>query len=110
MKLLVSGDSVWVRHYLLLGSPIASRTATAPHSLPSSATLRHFFPLCALIVDSFANMSSGIVLKMENICGNTEAREDFLWSLQRKPQLLGDAAETTRSASPCVAEKIQNVL
>jgi hypothetical protein len=55
-------------------------------------------------------MSSGIVLKMENICGNTEAREDFLWSLQRKPQLLGDAAETTRSASPCVAEKIQNVL
>jgi hypothetical protein len=74
MKLLVSGDSVWVRHYLLLGSPIASRTATAPHSLPSSATLRHFFPLCALIVDSFTNMSSGIVLKLENICGFSEAR------------------------------------
>jgi hypothetical protein len=50
-------------------------------------------------------MSSGIVLEMENICGNTEARENFLWSLQRKPQLLGDAAETTHSASPHVAEK-----
>jgi len=50
-------------------------------------------------------MSSGIVLEMENICGNTEAREDFLWSLERKPQLLGDAAETTHSASRHVAEK-----
>jgi hypothetical protein len=51
-------------------------------------------------------MSSGIVLEMENICGNTEAREDFLWSPQRKPQLLGAAEEITHSASPRVAEKI----
>ena len=51
-------------------------------------------------------MSSGIVLEMENICGNTERRARFLWWLQRKPQLLGDAAETTHSASRCVAEKI----
>src|SRR5271168_312988 len=84
---------------------LASRIATALHSLPSSTTLRHFFPLCALIVDSFANMSSGIVLDLESICGNTETREEFLWSPQRKPQLLGDARETTHSASPRVAEK-----
>ena len=107
MKLLESGVWVRVRHYLLLGSPmLASRIATALHSLPSSTTLRHLFPLCALIVDSFANMSSGIVLKMENICGNTEQREGFLWWLRRKPQLLGAAEETTHSASLCVAEKI----
>jgi|ERR1700733_7343798 hypothetical protein len=99
MKLFDSG-------YLPLGSPFASRTAIALHSLPSSATLRHFFPLCALIVDSFANMSSGIVLILENICGNTERRARFLWWLQRKPQLLGDTAETTHSASHRVAEKI----
>src|SRR5580658_2457093 len=86
---------------------LASRIAPALHSLPSSTTLRHFFPLCALIVDSFANMSSGIVLEMEKICGNTERRAAFLWWLQRKPQLLGDAAETTHSASRRVAEKIQ---
>jgi hypothetical protein len=97
---------VRVRHYLVLGAPmLASRIATALHSLTASATLRHFFPLCALIVDSFANMSSGIVLEMENICGFSEAREEFLWSPQRKPQLLGDAAATTHSASPLVAEK-----
>jgi hypothetical protein len=106
MKLIASGIWVRVRHYLVLGAPmLASRTATALHSLPSSATLRHFFPLCALIVDSFANMSSGIVLEMENICGFSEAREGFLWSPQCKPQLLGDAAATTHSASPLVAEK-----
>jgi hypothetical protein len=104
MKLCGSG--FWVRHYLVLGAPmLASRIATALHSLPASATLRHFFPLCALIVDSFANMSSGIVLEMENICGFSEAREEFLWSPQRKPQLLGDAAATTHSASLRVAEK-----
>src|SRR5271156_6344388 len=93
MKLLESGyaDHCWC--------------ATALHSLPSSTTLRHFFPLCALIVDSFANMSSGIVLDLENICGNTERREEFLWSAQRKPQLLGDARVHTHSASPRVAEK-----
>jgi hypothetical protein len=69
-----------VRRYLLLGSPmLASGIATARHSLPTSTTLRHFVPLCALIVDSFANMSSGIVLEMENICGNTERRAAFLW-------------------------------
>jgi hypothetical protein len=107
MKLLESGVWVRVRHYFLLGSPmLASRIATTLHSLPSSTTLRHFFPLCALIVDSFANMSSGIVLKMENICGNTEQREGFLWWWQRKPQLLGDAEESSHSASLCVAEKI----
>ena len=97
MKLLDSGFATtccWVRRLLLF-----------PHCPTLATTLRHFFPLCALIVDSFANMSCGIVLEMENICGNTEAREDFLWSLQRKPQLLGDAAETTHSASPHVAEK-----
>src|SRR5580704_1867684 len=99
MKLLDSG-------YLPLGSPFVSRTATALHSLPSSATLRHFVPLCALIVDSFANMSSGIVLQLENICGNTEQRARFLCCLLREPQLLGDAAETTHSASHRVAEKI----
>jgi hypothetical protein len=104
MKLLDSG--IRVRHCLVLGAPmLASRIATALHSLTTSATLRHFFPLCALIVDSFANMSSGIVLEMENICGFSEAREEFLWWLQRKPQLLGDAEESTRSASRCVAEK-----
>jgi hypothetical protein len=104
MELFVSG--IRVRHFLLLGSPmLASRIATALHSLPSSTTLRHFFPLCALIVDSFANMSSGILLEMENICGFSEAREEFLWSLRRKPQLLGDTAATTHSASPHVAEK-----
>ena len=97
MKLLDSGFATtccWVRRLLL-----------APHCTTLATTLRHFFPLCALIVDSFANMSSGIVLEMEKICGNAEAREDFLWSLERKPQLLGDAAETTHSASPHVAEK-----
>jgi hypothetical protein len=50
-------------------------------------------------------MSSGIVLKMENICGFSEAREAFLWSPQRKPQLLGAAQQSTHSASPRVAEK-----
>ena len=97
MKLFDSGFATtcrWVRRLLLV-----------PHCSTLAATLRHFFPLCALIVDSFANMSSGIVLEMENICGNTEAREDFLWSLVHKPQLLGDAAKSTHSASPHVAEK-----
>jgi hypothetical protein len=97
MKLLDSGfvsTCCWVRRLLVV-----------PHCPTLATTLRHFFPLCALIVDSFANMSSGIVLEMENICENTEAREDFLWSLEHKPQLLGDAAETTHSASPHVAEK-----
>src|SRR5580704_1433612 len=97
MKLLDSGFATtcrWVRRLLLV-----------PHCSTLATTLRHFFPLCALIVDSFANMSSGIVLEMENICGNTEVREDFLWSLVRKPQLLGDAGKTTHSASPHVAEK-----
>jgi hypothetical protein len=51
-------------------------------------------------------MSSGILLEMENICGFSEAREEFLWWLPRKPQLLGDAAETSSSASPRIAEKI----
>jgi hypothetical protein len=51
-------------------------------------------------------MSRGILLEMENICGNTEQRASFLWWLPRKPQLLGDAAETTHSASRRVAEKI----
>jgi len=55
-------------------------------------------------------MSSGIVLEMENICGNTEPHEDFLWWLRRKPQLLGDAVETTHSASRRVAEKIKKCL
>ena len=106
MKLIASGIWVRVRHYLVLGAPmLASRTATALHSLPSFATLRHFFPLCALIVDSFANMSSGILLEMENICGFSEPREEFLWSLQRKPQLLGEVAINIHSASPHVAEK-----
>ena len=92
---------------MVLGAPmLATRIATAPHSLTTSTTLRHFFPLCALIVDSFANMSSGILLEMENICGNTERRAAFLWCLQRKPQLLGDAEETIHSASPHVAGKI----
>src|SRR5271155_5538395 len=105
MKLL--GSDFRLRHYLVLGAPmLATRIATAPHSLTTSTTLRHFFPLCALIVDSFANMSSGIVLQMENICGNTERSARFLWCLQRKPQLLGDAAETTHSASHRVVEKI----
>jgi hypothetical protein len=105
MKLLESGFRV--RHCLSLGSPmLATRIATALHSLTTSTTLRHFFPLCALIVDSFANMSSGIVLEMKNICGNTERRAAFLWWLQCKPQLLGDAAETSHSASLRVAEKI----
>jgi hypothetical protein len=86
--------------FCYLGSPLLAagfadcfQSHTALHSLPSSTTLRHFFPLCALIVDSFANMSSGIVLEMENICGFLEAREAFLWWLQRKPQLLGAAQE-----------------
>ena len=106
MKLIASGIWVRVRHYLVLGAPmLASRTATALHSLPSFATLRHFFPLCALIVDSFANMSSGILLEMENICGFWEAREAFLWWPQGKPQLLGAAQESTHSASRRVAEK-----
>src|SRR5271170_4630959 len=105
MKLL--GSDFRLRHYLVLGAPmLAARIATAPHSLTTSTTLRHFFPLCALIVDSFANMSSGILLEMENICGNTEQRAEFLWWLQRKPQLLGDTEETPHSASPHVAEKI----
>src|SRR6202451_4886008 len=97
MKLLDSGFATtccWVRRLLL-----------APHCTTLATTLRHFFPLCALIVDSFANMSSGIVLEMENTCGNTEAREEFLWAPQRKPQLLGDARKITHSASPRVAEK-----
>jgi len=51
-------------------------------------------------------MSSGILLEMENTCGNTERRAAFLWCLQRKPQLLGDAEETIHSASPHVAGKI----
>src|SRR5271168_4997597 len=98
MKLL--GSDFRLRHYLVLGAPmLATRIATAPHSLTTSTTLRHFFPLCALIVDSFANMSSGILLEMENTCGFSEVREGFLWSQQRKPQLLGDADETTHSAS-----------
>jgi hypothetical protein len=50
-------------------------------------------------------MSSGILLEMENICGNAERRAAFLWWLQRKPQLVGDAAEMTHSASRRVAEK-----
>jgi hypothetical protein len=50
-------------------------------------------------------MSRGIVLEMENICGLSEAREEFLWWLQRKPQLLGDAAVNNHSASRRVAEK-----
>src|SRR5277367_3105344 len=104
MKLL--GSDFRLRHYLVLGAPmLATRIATAPYSLTTSTTLRHFFPLCALIVDSFANMSSGIVLEMENICGNSERCEEFLWSLQRQPQLLGDAEETSHSASLRVAEK-----
>jgi hypothetical protein len=97
MKLLVSGFATtccWVRRLL----PV-------PRCRTLSATLRHFFPLCALIVDSFANMSSGIVLEMENSCRFSEAREEFLWSSQRKPQLLGAAEEITHSASPRVAEK-----
>jgi hypothetical protein len=50
-------------------------------------------------------MSSGIVLEMENICGFSEAREDFLWSPRRKPQLLGAMQIETHSASRRVAEK-----
>src|SRR5271155_2475741 len=104
MKLL--GSDFRLRHYLVLGAPmLATRIATAPHCPTLSTTLRHFFPPCALIVDSFANMSSGIVLPMENICGFSEACEEFLWSLRRKPQLLGAAQESTHSPSPRVAEK-----
>jgi hypothetical protein len=51
-------------------------------------------------------MSRGILLEMENICGNTERRATFLWWSPRKPQLLGEAEETTHSASRRVPEKI----
>jgi hypothetical protein len=50
-------------------------------------------------------MSSGIVLEIDNICGFSEVREDFLWWPQPKPQLLGEAEEITHSASLRVAEK-----
>ncbi len=51
-------------------------------------------------------MSSGILLQLENSCGFSEERDYFLWSLQRKPQLLGAVEESSRTASLRVAEKI----
>jgi hypothetical protein len=100
------------RYFLFQGSPLlVARIAvcvlrpTALHLLTLSTTLRHFFPLCALIVDSFTNMSSGIVLEMEKFSGFLERREKFLWCVQCKPQLLAVTQVETHSASRSVAEK-----
>jgi hypothetical protein len=105
---------------LLLDSPTALLLQNHPApvavklSLPYcsllSTTLRHFFPLCAPIVDGFENMSRRIVCKTKNTCGISGREKVPLWHSPVTPQLVASMRATSHTASLKVATNPEIVL
>jgi hypothetical protein len=75
-----------------------------------STTLRHFFPLCAPIVDGFGNMSRRIVCKRKNTCGISGREKVPLWHSPVTPQLVASMRATSHTASLKVATNPEIVL
>jgi len=90
---------------LLLGSPTAlphdnhpAPVAVKLISFLLFTTVRHFFPLCAPIVDGFGNMSRTIVCKTKNTCGSLARGEVPLWYSPLTPPLVAATRATSHTA------------
>jgi hypothetical protein len=102
---------------LLLGSPTAlphdnhpAPVAVKLISFLLFTTVRHFFPLCAPIVDGFGNMSRRIVCKRKNTCGISGREKVPLWHSPVTPQLVASMRATSHTASLKVATNPEIVL